>query len=107
MIVIEIGFCWVKWYFPAFSNQPEIELRKILYRDGLLCLLFFHLINVCLGIFCVQGGLYFVVFIYACNVGKGRGGGGDGAVVIVVVVIVVYCRGCILFYCIFFIILLC
>ena len=60
---------------------------------------FFHLVNVCLGIFCVQGGLYFVVSIYACNVGKGRGGGGDGAVVIVVVVIVVYCRGCILFYC--------
>ena len=55
----------------------------------------------------MQGGLYFVVSIYACNVGKGRGGGGDGAVVIVVVVIVVYCRGCILFYCIFFIILLC
>ena len=96
---MKLGFAGSNGIFPAFSDQPEIELRKILYRDGLLCLLFFHLVNVCLGIFCVQGGLYFVVSIYACNVGKGRGGGGDGAVVIVVVVIVVYCRGCILFYC--------
>ena len=55
----------------------------------------------------MQRGLYFVVSIYACDVGRGRGCGGDGVVVVAVVVIVVYCRGCILFYCIFFIILLC
>ena len=72
-----------------------------------MCLLFFQLVNVCLEIFYVQRDLYFVVSIYACDVGRGRGGDGDGAVVIVVIMIVVYCRGFILFYCSRYIILLC
>ena len=54
----------------------------------------------------MQRGLYFVVSIYACDVGRGRGCGGDGAVVVAVVVIVVYYRGCILFYYSRYIILL-
>ena len=71
-----------------------------------MCLLFFQLVNVCLEIFYVQRDLYFVVSIYACDVGRGRGCGGDGVVVVAVVVIVVYCRGCILFYYSRYIILL-
>ena len=79
-----------------------------------MCLLFFQLVNVCLEIFYIQRDLYFVVSIYACDVGRGRGCGGDGTVVVAVVVIVVYYRGCIyfiivdiLFYYIVYIILLC
>ena len=40
----------------------------------------------------MQRGLYFVVSIYACDVGRGKGCGGDGAVVVTVVVMGAYCN---------------